>query len=85
MGTISFQLNMVCIGGGEGLGQIAPPPEKTTLKKPSLITAKTRGVFLGISKAFDKVWHAEIIYKVKPVGVPVDLLKLVNNFLKKRS
>ena len=32
---------------------------------------EVRGVFLGISKAFDKVWHNGLIYKLKQNGVSV--------------
>ena len=32
-------------------------------------------------KAFDKVWHAGLIYKLKSGGVFTELLKLINNFL----
>ena len=30
-----------------------------------------RGVFLDISKAFDRVWHEGLIYKIKCIGVMV--------------
>ena len=32
-------------------------------------TLETLGVFLGMSKAFDKVWHQGLIFKLKPIGV----------------
>ena len=35
---------------------------------------EVRGVFLDISKAFDKVWHNGLIYKLKQNGVAGDLL-----------
>ena len=34
-----------------------------------------RGIFLGISKVFDKVWHKGIIYKLKSYEIPGNLLK----------
>ena len=43
-----------------------------------------RGVFLGISKAFDKVWHEWLIYKLKSMGVSDSLLKLIQSFLTNR-
>ena len=48
---------------------------------PSL---EVRGVFLDISKAFDKVWHDGLIYKLKPNGINGDLLRLIENFLSDR-
>ena len=35
---------------------------------------EVRAVFLDISKAFDKVWHNGLIYKLKQNGVAGDLL-----------
>ena len=35
---------------------------------------EVRGVFLDIPKAFDKVWHNGLIYKLKQNGVAGDLL-----------
>ena len=37
--------------------------------------------FLDISKAFDKVWHKGLIFKLKPYGVDGSLLKLIENYL----
>ena len=44
-----------------------------------------RGVFLDISKAFDKVWHDGIIFKLKAYGVEVELLSLLKNYLENRE
>ena len=49
---------------------------------PSL---EVRGVFLDISKAFDRVWHDGLIYKIKCMGVDCDLLALIESFLFKRQ
>ena len=46
---------------------------------------EVRGVFLDISKAFDKVWHNCLIYKLKQNGVAGDLLDTLTNFLKERK
>ena len=39
------------------------------------------GVFLDISKAFDKVWHDEILFKLKTYGVNGEVLTLLTNYL----
>ena len=44
-----------------------------------------RGVFLDISKAFDRVWHEGLIYKIKCVGVKGDLLDFIESFLFERQ
>ena len=38
-----------------------------------------RGTFLDISKAFDKVWHEGLIFKLKTCGIERNLLKLLEN------
>ena len=38
-----------------------------------------RGIFLGICKVFDKVWHKGIIYKLKSYEISGNLLKLIEN------
>ena len=46
---------------------------------------ETRGVFLDMSKAFDKVWHDGLIYKLKTFGITGNLLSLLKDFLSNRS
>ena len=46
---------------------------------------EVRGVFLDISKAFDKVWHEGLIYKLKQNGVKGNLLETLTNFLNDRK
>ena len=48
---------------------------------PSL---EVRGVFLDLSKAFDKVWHDGLIYNLKSLGISQSLLKLIQNYLDNR-
>ena len=43
------------------------------------------GLFLDISKAFDKVWHARLIYKLCQNGVHRDLINILNDFLTNRK
>ena len=46
---------------------------------------QVRVVFLDISKAFDKVWHERLIFKLKQNGVFGDLLQILSNFLSNRK
>ena len=45
---------------------------------------KVRGTFLDISKAFDRVWHDGLIYKIKSFRISDIPLKLTENFLSNR-
>ena len=47
-------------------------------------TEEIRGVFLDISKAFDRVWHGGLIHKLKAYGISGKLLLLLKNFLSDR-
>ena len=44
-------------------------------------TLEVRPVFLDISKAFDKVWHECLLYKLKSMGISGELHKLLENYL----
>ena len=44
-----------------------------------------RGVFLDISKAFDKVWHIGLLFKLKAYDVDGELLSLLENYLENRK
>ena len=44
-----------------------------------------RVVFLDISKAFDKVWHIGLLFKLKAYGVDGELLSLLENHLENRK
>ena len=46
---------------------------------------ETRGVFLDMSKAFDKVWHEGLLFKLKCYGVEGNFLKLLENYLHNRK
>ena len=47
-------------------------------------TLEVRGVFLDISKAFDRVWHEGLIYKLKCIGIKDNALKVIESFLNNR-
>ena len=49
---------------------------------PSL---ETRGVFLDISKAFDKVWHEGLLFKLKCCGVEGGFYNILKNYLQNRK
>ena len=44
-----------------------------------------RNVFLDISKAFDKVLHEGVIFKLEENGISGDLLNIVTDFLGNRK
>ena len=46
---------------------------------------EVRAVFLDVSKAFDKVWHSGLIFKLEQNGVSGSLLKLFENYLSNRK
>ena len=46
---------------------------------------EVRGVFLHISKAFDKVWHEGLIYKLQQKGVSGELLNILIDFLNNKK
>ena len=46
---------------------------------------EVRGVFLDITKAFDKVWHEGLFFKLKQNGISGNLQNLLCDFLRKRK
>ena len=46
---------------------------------------EVRGVFLDMSKAFDRVWHEGLIYKLKTLGITGKFLMLLESFLSDRK
>ena len=47
-------------------------------------TIDVSGIFRYISKAFDKIWHEGILFKLKPIGVNGKMLTLLTNNLHER-
>ena len=45
----------------------------------------TRAVALDISKAFDRVWHADLLHKLKSYGISVQIFSLISSFLSNRQ
>jgi len=46
---------------------------------------KTATAFIDIEKAFNKVWHRGLIYKLLQFQLPIQLLKLLESFLQRRT
>ena len=46
---------------------------------------EVRIVFLDISKAFDRVWHAGLLYKLERNGISGSLLNWIRNYLSNRQ
>ena len=46
---------------------------------------EVRAVFYDISKAFDRVWHKGLLYKLKSVGVTDSLLHWCSDYLANRK
>ena len=46
---------------------------------------EVRSGYLDMSKAFDKVWHEGLIFKLKQNGIEGKLLSLFENYLKNRK
>ncbi|GBP18729.1 Probable RNA-directed DNA polymerase from transposon BS [Eumeta japonica] len=46
---------------------------------------KTVAVFFDVAKAFDRVWHAGLVYKLYSLQVPDRLIFIIQNFLSNRT
>ena len=44
-------------------------------------TRDIKGVFLDMSKAFDKIWHEGLLFKWQSYGIEETLLRLLKNYL----
>ena len=43
------------------------------------------GIFLDISKDFDKVWHGSLIFKLRQNGISGDIINILQDFLRNRK
>ena len=46
---------------------------------------EVRGIFLDVSKAFDKVWHDGLIFKLRQNGISADIINILRDFLRNRK
>ena len=44
-----------------------------------------RAVFLDISRAFDRVWHSGLVFKLKQIGIEGNAIRIIEDFLKDRE
>ena len=44
-----------------------------------------RAVFLDISRAFDRVWHEGLIFKLRQIGIEGSAIKIIHSFLENRE
>jgi len=49
------------------------------------LTRKTAAVLLDVQKAFDKVWHPGLIFKLISIGIPTQLVNIIKSFLQTRK
>ena len=49
------------------------------------MSREVRHVFLDMSKAFDKVWHEGLLFKLKQNGISGQILNLLTSYLDKRK
>lgn len=46
---------------------------------------RTAAIFLDIEKAFDRVWHSGLLYKLHQLETPAHLIAIIHSFLTNRS
>ena len=46
---------------------------------------EVRGVFLDMSKVFDRVWHKGFLFKLRQNGISGELITIIKNFLSCRK
>ena len=66
------------------VNQLLPTVRETYESFDNFPSLETRSEFLDMSKAFDRVWHEGLIYKLKAIDVSNNLLTLFQSFLDNR-
>ena len=56
-----------------------------TIAKAFNRSGATRSVALGLSKAFERVWHACLLQKLKSYGISGQIFGLISSFLSNRQ
>lgn len=57
----------------------------SNVQTAKLNNLKSAALFLDIKKAFDSVWHKGLLYKLKQIEVPDQLVHLLKDFLRQRN
>ena len=66
--------------GGSCISQLLAITHELYSNFDAYLSLETSGVFLDISKAFDRVWHEGLLYKLKSYGISGPLLILIKSF-----
>lgn len=45
----------------------------------------TLAIYVDYQKVYDRVWHSALLVKLWRLGMPIELLKLINSWLKERK
>ena len=70
--------------GDSTINQLLVITHKICTTFEDIPSRETRAVFLNLSKAFDRVWHGGLLYKLECNGISGHLLSLLGNFLENR-
>ena len=67
--------------GGSGISQLLSIVHEIQSSFDYEPPADVRTIFLGISKALDKMWHQGLLFKLKSCGIEGNFLRLLKNYL----
>ena len=70
--------------GDSGVSQLLSTAHEIFTGFDSNPSLDTCGIFLDISKTFDRVWHEVLIFKLRSYGIEDSLLYLFKSFLSDR-
>ncbi|KAL4104985.1 hypothetical protein QTP88_020260 [Uroleucon formosanum] len=75
--------------------QFAFRPEHSTMQQLTKLTHQlsqnfnnninTASIYLDVEKAFDRVWHAGLLFKLSQLNIPTDIVKIIESFLTDRT
>ena len=71
--------------GDSTINQLLAITHKIYLSFEASPSRETHAVFLDLSKAFDRVWHDGLLYKLECNGISGNVMILIRNFLRDRK